>query len=344
MKISKEEFFSEASNTGVPSDKIEAIWSALEQRQKEKSQGFRFAELIYYFGALIVIAGMGWFLISNLELLSGFYLFLIAVIYGCCFLAAGQFLNKREVLQIPSGLFYTLAVCMVPLAIYGLELHFGTWLGVHSWYDKKYVLSEYENRSLMEIGTIIAGLVAIRFIQFPFLMAPIFLALWLLSLDIGPAFFGSDYSWSENARITLWFGVLMLIFSYWLDLRATKDYAFWGYLFGLIAFNTSLLSLISTEWDWMVFTLINVIFLFLAILLDRRVFMVFGGLGVFVYLFHLAEEVFRNSIWFPFVVSLIGILLIVLGIFYQRHEASIRRKIFSLMPEGISSLLPKRKK
>ncbi|MCF8006421.1 MAG: hypothetical protein K9K84_03340 [Methylovulum sp.] len=53
--------------------------------------------------------------------------------------------------------------------------------------------------------------------------------------------------------------------------------------------------------------------------LARRVFIIFGGLGAAGYLAHLAYDVFKDSLLFPFVLALIGIAIIGLSVIWQRH-------------------------
>ncbi len=54
--------------------------------------------------------------------------------------------------------------------------------------------------------------------------------------------------------------------------------------------------------------------------LGRRVFAVFGGLGIAGYLGHLSYRVFKDSLVFPFALSLIGLAIIWLGVIWQRRE------------------------
>jgi hypothetical protein len=79
----------------------------------------------------------------------------------------------------------------------------------------------------------------------------------------------------------------------------------------------------------------------MLVLLDRRVFMVFGALGVFGYLGHLSYTVFKDSRLFPFALSAIGITVIALGVLYQRHQASIERALLEALPADMRALLPK---
>lgn len=66
----------------------------------------------------------------------------------------------------------------------------------------------------------------------------------------------------------------------------------------------------------------------------------FGALGVFGYLGDLAHRVFKDSLLFPFALSLLGILVIYLGIQYQRHREGIERFLLTRIPPGLRRLLP----
>jgi hypothetical protein len=72
-----------------------------------------------------------------------------------------------------------------------------------------------------------------------------------------------------------------------------------------------------------------------------RVFIVFGSLGVFGYVGHLAWEIFEDSLMFPFVLSAVGLAIIALGILYARNREHIERGLLSRVPEAFKRLLPK---
>lgn len=342
MKVSKEDLNWAASEGLISTEQVEALWRALESR-RGASPKFDLAHVAYYFGALIVISAMGWFMTLGWERFGGGGIFLIAAAYALCFVLAGRTLWYKEHLKIPGGLLFTMAVCMTPLAIYGLERLTGIWpqgdpgvyRGYHIWVKGSWFL--------VEVGTIIAGVVALRFIRFPFLTAPIAFSLWYMSMDLTPLLFGkTDFTWNERLWVSLWFGLAVLVVAYVIDRRTREDYACWGYLFGMLAFWGGL-SLMETgsEFRRFLYGLINVGLMLLSVLLDRRVFIVFGALGVFGYLGHLAYSVFKDSLMFPFVLSVLGIVIIYLGIKYQRHRDVIDRSILGLLPEQLRHLLPR---
>ena len=86
--------------------------------------------------------------------------------------------------------------------------------------------------------------------------------------------------------MAVWFGLAVLLIAYLVDLRsrAGQDFAFWGYVFGLMAFWGGLSSMESgNEWTKLAYCLINVGLIGLSVLLSRRVFAVFGAFGVLGY-------------------------------------------------------------
>ncbi len=355
MKVEKEDFDWAVREGIISFDQGECLWQALEKRQVESSLAslaedrrprFDFANVAYYFGALIVISAMAWFITLAWESFGGAGIFTIALIYSFCFVIAGRTLYFRQRLIVPGGLLFVIAVCMTPLAIYGLQRWTGFWLqgdpGVyqdfHVWIKGSWFL--------MELGTVIAGLVALRCVRFPFLTAPIAFSLWYMSMDITPLLYGeNNFNWHQRLLVSLWFGIACLVVAYLVDLRTKRsrgDYAYWLYLFGLLSFWFGLtLSGGGNEWDRFIYCLINLGLMFLSVVLKRRTFMVFGSIGVFSYISYLAYEVFANSLLFPFALSALGIAIIGVGVFYQRYYQKLESLVEEFIPEAFQQLLPR---
>jgi hypothetical protein len=184
---------------------------------------------------------------------------------------------------------------------------------------------------LMEIGTVLAGLVALRFVRFPFLTAPIAFSLWFMSMDLAPLVLGwLPYTPNQTYWVTTGFGLAMIAASRAVDRKAGEDYSWWGYLFGCLGFWGGLSALIlihSHQPQWLVFAVINLAALVVSVLIQRRVFAVFGGLGIFAYLVQLTATIFKDSILFPFLLCAMGLLVIVLGVQYQRRSESTGRRL-----------------
>jgi hypothetical protein len=231
---------------------------------------------------------------------------------------------------------------MMPLAVYGLETMTGAWLqGAPGAYGDFY---DYVKGGWfpMEVATVAAGLVALWFLRFPFLTAPIAFAMWFMSMDLTPLIYGEHYFEAQGYQVvSLVFGLVVLVGAYIVDRRTDEDYAFWGYLFGMFAFWGGLTLLEGGgELDWFFYGLVNAGLIVLSVLLQRRVFVVFGALGVFGYVGHLAWEIFEDSLLFPFALSAAGLAIIALGILYARNRDRIEGALMRTVPAGVRRLLP----
>jgi hypothetical protein len=66
-----------------------------------------------------------------------------------------------------------------------------------------------------------------------------------------------------------------------------------------------------------------------------------GGIGITIYLFYLTSRVFANSLAFPFVLTAIGLSIIGIGIYWQRHEEAISSRMRAKLPKVVRELLEK---
>lgn len=341
MKITRDDLNWAAGQGILSSEQSNKLWQALEKRSQTQS-GFDIATVAYYFGALIVMSALGWFMTLGWQNFGGVGMFLIAACYALAFTLAGLALWSKDDLKIPGGLVVTLAVWMTPLAIYGLEAALGVWpqgnpgtfRDFHEWIRGSWFF--------MELGTIVAGLIALRFVRFAFLTFPIAFSLWYMSMDVTPLLLGQrEFTWEQQLWVSLWFGLIILLISYLVDRRTKEDYAFWGYLFGLLAFWGGLSLMQSgSELNKFLYCMLNVGLMLVSVLLERKAFIVFGALGVFGYLGHLSYTVFKDSMMFPFALSFLGLLVIYLGVKYHKNSEAIESAVLSRMPNALQRFRP----
>lgn len=337
MKISKQQLERAAVVTGLSSEQSQAIWQQLETRSDVEAH-FEPAHVGYYFGALLVIGAMGWFMTNGWDSFQGWELFAIASGYAAIFLLVGRWLWLQPLFKIPAGLLATVAVCMTPLAVYGLERQFNLWPSMDPGSYMRF--HPYINASwvLMEIATVLAAAAALRYFRFPFLTAPAAYALWYMSMDLTELVYGKGWQWRDRCIISVVFGVFMLLVSYWFDGKTELDYSFWGYLFGLMTFTGGLSLLDSgSQLAKLGYCLIHVALIVISLVLRRRLFLIFGGLGVFGYLSNEAYTYFRNSVAFPFVLSFIGILIIFGAMKFKKNESALRQQVAAWIPRKLKA-------
>lgn len=198
----------------------------------------------------------------------------------------------------------------------------------------------------MELATLASGAVMLWRYRLPFLVMPVAVTLWYMSMDLAPFLFGEEYvPWELRKWVSLWFGLLIALLAFWVDIRnqSSRDFAFWLYIFGVTAFWSGL-SLMESESEWskLLYCMMNIAMIFTGAILGRRVFVVFGGLGVAGYLGYLAYEVFENSLLFPIALTLIGLAIVWLGILWQRHEQRVSDRLRRLLPAPLRELIARR--
>ncbi len=297
------------------------------ERPLETSKGLNLVTVAYYFGAMLMISACAWFLGEKWDVLGPAGIFTTSLVYALAAASTG-FWIRRLGYKVGGGLLITVAVCLVPLITYSIQNMLGFWPAEHPGSYEGFYPKIHGSWVVMEMATIVAAGIALRFVRFGFLTAPLAFAFWFLSMDIASLILGEPV-WNDERRhwISVVVGIVTIIIGYALDRfmnrsgqRRTDDFAFWCYLFGTLAFWGGLTSMDgNSEFNRAIYALINLGMVFLAIRLRRAVFLVFGAIGIHIYLGHLAYQVFADSFFFPFVIAFLGLSLILATVFAQRY-------------------------
>jgi hypothetical protein len=311
----------------------------------EQQARFTFVHVLYYLGGMIAIGAMTLFMTLGWNALGGWGGCLTAILYGVLALLLSHWFLEQKQAYIPAGIMATLAVVMVPLAIFGAQMALGYW-GADKPYRDYHVFIDWR-WIMMELGTLAIGAILLWRYRFPFMLMPIAVTLWYMSMDFARFMAGdrwNDY-WDLHKIVSVYFGLGMTLLAFWVDVRsrASRDYAFWLYLFGVLTFWGGLTSMNSdSELGKVAYCGVNVLMILIGAVLGRRVFAVFGGLGVALYLGHLSQKVFKDSLLFPFALSLIGLAIIWLGVLWQRREAELTTRMRAILPSAVRELLDAR--
>jgi hypothetical protein len=191
----------------------------------------------------------------------------------------------------------------------------------------------------------LVGLIILVKTKFPFHVFLISVALWFFSMDIVAVMnHACSLTWSEQARITGIFGLCMIAVGYYADLKFKKDYSFWLYLFGSMTFLVGLSDFSNRDvFGFVLLGFASVAMILFSLFINRNVILVFGSIGIIQLLSRLSWEFFRHSVFFPFVLTAIGVTLIIAGLFFQKNRKRIDENVIKKLPQVLLNLRPARK-
>src|SRR4051795_1331206 len=91
------------------------------------SPRFSFVHVLYYLGGMLAIGAMTLFMTLGWNSLGGWGGFATALLYGALARLLPHWFLEAKRLPIPAGIMATLAVAMVPLAIFAAQMALGYW-------------------------------------------------------------------------------------------------------------------------------------------------------------------------------------------------------------------------
>jgi hypothetical protein len=288
---------------------------------EREDRRFDTPNFLFYFGAIVAIAATGFFVGLGWERRGPTFMFIASVGF-LAFYAAASFVFLRRGLFTPGGLFAAMAVSVVPLVVYAFERLTGWWPE-----DQPRAYEAFHQEILaswvaMELITIAVGIAVLAYVRFPLILAPVAFAVWYLSMDLAPLFFGEDVTEDERIGVSIVVGLLMLASGLALDWREARRIAFWAHFFGLLILLGTLCWLTFEHYDRLTWTLVTVVSFATALAsipLQRTTYVVFGALGLLATTCYWIHEVFEDSLIFPFAVAAAGVASMAFGIVVQRY-------------------------
>lgn len=318
-------------------DQSANLWQWLQGRNQHKAD-FSFTNILYYFGGLIAIGAMTLFMTLGWESFGGKGILFISLAYMALGLVLTHYFLHQKNLPIPAGITAAFVVALTPLAVYGLQNMLGLWADGYNYRDY-HVFIDWR-WIVMEVSTLVVGAVMLWRYRLPFMVMPVAVTLWYMSMDLAPFLYNDEYlGWDHRQMVSVVVGIMMIVLALVVDFRTKnkqKDFAFWLYLFGVMAFWGGLSMMNSdSELGKFIYCLINIGMIIFGAIINRRVFVIFGALGIAGYLGHLSYTLFKDSMLFPIALSALGFAIIALGIWWQKNEAQLfgglRAKLLSTL-------------
>jgi hypothetical protein len=348
MKITLKSLDRAVDSGLITQAQADQLWQFLAANTEDTSS-FRLTQVLYYLGGCITLGALTFFMTESWSRFSGSGLLVISLIYAGIALALAEFFSRRWHLPIPAGIMASLVVVLTPLIVVGLQSTLG-WTSVWQTYPSYYSQifeTRVDGRWLYsELASLAVAIAMLWRYRLPFLVMPMAMTLWFISIDFAPLLFGASIELGTgDLAISMGFGLLFLIIAFWTDLRTRhdRDFAFWLYLVGVFTFWSALWAeQVNHHVPCIVDLGINLLMILLGAVLARRVFTIFGGIGVAWRLGVLASTTFENSLLFSLALTLIGLAFIGLGILWQRYETALSTRLRRGLPVTVQELLAQR--
>lgn len=318
--------------SGEQYDKIIALDSQAEPVSGEKKRGLNYVTAFYYFGALIIIFAFTYFLVSQWAKLSTWMILGIALAFQISCFKLGAYLRNKLNYKVAGGLLVTVAVAITPLTVYCLEKISGIWPSDNGQdslgsYDKYWIWIK-PCWVYIELFTLMVAAGALIWVRFSFLALVIGHTAWFLSMDLAELMAGHqnylDGSWETRKWVSIIIGGIMISVARLLNRKTEEDYSLWLFLYGaLIVTTATAFTWLNNEFNALIFFGLHIFFVLMSIRWQRKSLMVFGALGIYIYLGHLAWNIFKDSPFFPIALALIGLLMILGTVSFQRNKEKL---------------------
>src|SRR5262249_39417761 len=284
-------------------------------------------------GGIAVLSAFGWFLVSRWTVLGPAGVLVVAMVYAILLATVARVLAKQGFVHA-AAVTTAVVVCRAPVIAAAAVSPPGWWGPSPSARTRFETIDPMWNQVRwlpIDLATILAALVALRYVKFGVLALPIAAALAAAAGHAIVLFIDVDLVNALGGRPPLLLAIGLLSIAYAIDSHNTsdQDYALWFYLAGLGALVPGL-GLFWTESTGIAAhaTLaVAIILAFAAIRLHRRLLLFAAFLGFVAYLGYLAFDVFKKTLQFPVALATIGIVVILSAVWLQRRYPALVKRM-----------------
>jgi hypothetical protein len=281
----------------------------------EKKTRLNPVTVAYYFGGFLALLSFTIFIAIRWEDFSEaerlITALLVLVITGCL----GAWLRFLRGLHIAGGIILLITAAVFPLFVYTVADMTGLWPQENSFEDLSYAFLYI---SLISLPVAVLLLAVTRF---PLIFLVVAGLVHFIALAIG------GIVSADLALVTSITCGVFILAGIGLTAYGKKKYTFWLKLYGMVGLQAGFTALFANS-DSALFGIlylaVYLILIALSVRFQEVVYLVFGVIGVYTYIIRLIFDYLEDTVYFPLVLGIIGISIIILAVFYQRYH----RKLF----------------
>lgn len=284
----------------------------------EKKSRLNPVTVAYYFGGLLALLSFTIFIASRWEELSEAERLATAlsvlVVTGCL----GAWLRFAKGYNIAGGIILMITTVAFPLFVYTVADIAGLWPPGGSFEEMSYAFLYI---SLISLPVALLILVLTRFSLISLVVTGL---VHFAAMAIG------GIASADLAMVTSATCGAFILLGIGLSLRGIKQYTFWLKLYGLVGLQAGFTTLFSNSDSALfgiLFLAVYLIMIFFSLRFQEVIYLVFGVIGVYTYIIRLIFDYLEDTVYFPLVLGIIGISIVVLAVLYQRfHSKLFHRK------------------
>ena len=273
--------------------------------------------IAYYFGDFLALLSFTIFIAMRWEELSDGERLATALSVLVITTCLGAWLRFAQRYHIAGGIILFIAAVVFPLFVYTVAEMAGLWPERASSQELGYALLSISLISL-PVATFI--LVLTRFYLISLAVAGL---VHLAAMAIG------EIASADGAVVTAATCGAFILLGLGLSLWGKKKYTFWLKLYGLVGLYIGFNTLFFNSDDALFGVLYLVVYLIIIVFsfwFQEIIYLVFGIIGFYTYIIRLIVDYLEDTFYFPLVLGLIGISIVVLAVLYQRYHRSLFRR------------------
>lgn len=291
-----------------------------EPQAKERKVGLNLVTVAYYFGGLLAFFSFTFFISMNWADLGDWARLCVALGVMLVVGALGVWLRFMRGYPTAGGLLLFVATAVLPLFIYTVTKLLGAWPDYASFYNLRFVLI------YLCLGSLAGALVALILTRFSLISLIVAALVHLTILDISQIIGGEEIYSSEVTAATCGGFILLGIA---LTLWGRKPHALWLKLYGLVGLQIAFTILFfrsDSVLFGLLFFFVYLVMVGLSLRFQEIIYLVFGAIGIYTYFTNLVFDTFKGTVYFPLLLGVIGLSIVVLAVLYQRHGTRLFRR------------------
>jgi hypothetical protein len=316
MKISKTQLNQAIEEKILNSTQAEALWNFLKTQEEST---LNVVNLCFYLGGLIAILSITLLLSPYIVNLGSWWMLMIFSIYLISSFASAHYF-RRQNYSLPAAISLIFAIGIFPLwasTLISILFNGG---------DIISFLNIFTQEQLgYQIASLLFSFAIIFTYHYPLILQVILLQIWYFIYSISPN--------TSFASSSIQFAIICLVPAFILHFwQKERKYSYWFFFMGGLSLWLGIVFELTTleEHIWLIFLFLNLGLLFMGLHLEQRIYLTLGGLGLVIYLSHFINLLLNKwqiSWLLAFgILSIIGVLLLRLGVFIQQHQQNKKNK------------------